>query len=186
MMILSKNKRPMALCLFALTLLTPFDCKSAGGEGAGQSGAGISGPLTMLPEYNTRAPRTCSKVTSPPSVAQAAVLVQCTMDSKSYTGLGLIQDVNIEMGSSRPFVYYSDAGLAGIDLNAKIYELRGSYTGYFCTLVSASLDGSGNNCIKSVVTKAKGWCWKTTFGDWSCKLQGGAPEMMNAPGPKTY
>jgi hypothetical protein len=186
MMILSKKMRPTALCLFALTLLTPFGCKSAGGEGAGQSGAGISGPLTMLPEYNTRAPRTCSKVTGPPSVAQAAVLVQCTMDSKSYTGLGLIQDVKIEMGSSRPFVYYSDAGLAGIDLNAKIYELRGSYTGYFCTLVSASLDGSGNNCIKSVVSKAQGWCWKSTFGDWSCKLQGGAPEMMNAPGPKTF
>ena len=186
MTILTKNVHTVVLCLFALTLLTPFGCKSAGGEGTGEGGAGISGPLAMLPEYNARAPRACSKVTSPPSAAQAAVLVQCTMDSLSATGLGLIQDVKLDMGSSRPFVYWTDAGLAGIDLNAKVYELRGSYTGYFCTLVSASLNGPGKNCIKSAVPKAQGWCWKTTFGDWSCKLQGGAPDMVNGPGPKSF
>jgi hypothetical protein len=108
------------------------------------------------------------------------------MDNLSYTGLALIQDVKLEMGSSRPFVYYTDAGLAGIDLNAKIYELRGSYTGYFCTLASASLNGPGQNCIRSAVPAAQGWCWKTTFGDWKCKMQGGAPDMVNGPGPKTF
>ncbi len=180
----SNRMRSAALCCFVLTLLTPFGCKSADGEG--QSGAAISGPLTMQPEYDARAPRTCSKVTSPPSAAQAAVMVQCTMDALSATGLGLIQDVKLEMGSSRPFVYYSDAGLAGIDLNAKVYELRGSYTGYFCTLVSASLNGPGKNCIRSVVPVAQGWCWKTSFGDWKCKIQGGAPDMVNGPGPKTF
>jgi hypothetical protein len=183
MMIQFKRMHPLAFSFFALTLLTPFGCKSAGG----QNGAGISGPLKMIPEYDARAPRTCSSVKSPPSAAQAAVLVQCTMDAQSYTGLGLIQDVKLEMGSSRPFVYYTDAGLAGIDLNAKVYELRGSYTGYFCTLVSASLNGPGKNCIKSVVPKAQGWCWKTSFGDWSCKLQGGAPDMVDKqPAPKTF
>ena len=182
MMIQFKRMYPLAFSFFALTLFTTFGCKSAGG----QSGAGISGPLTMLPDYNARAPRTCSKVTSPPSAALAAILVQCAMDAQSYTGLGLIQDVKLEMGSSRPFVYYTDAGLAGIDLNAKVYELRGSYTSYFCSLVSASLNGPGKNCIKSAVPKAQGWCWKTTFGDWSCKLQGGAPDMVNGPGPKTF
>ncbi|MGD0630062.1 MAG: hypothetical protein ABR987_11945, partial [Terracidiphilus sp.] len=110
----SNHMRTAALCCFVLTLLTPFGCKSADGEG--QSGAAISGPLTMLSEYDARAPRTCTKVTSPPSAAQAAVMVQCTMDAVSYTGLGLIQDVKLEMGSSRAFVYYTDAGLAGIDL----------------------------------------------------------------------
>jgi hypothetical protein len=178
--------RTVAFCVFALTILTPFGCRSAGGEGGGQSGAGISGPLTMLPEYNTRAPRTCSTVKSPPSASQAAVMVQCTMDAVSATGLGLIQDVKLEMGSSRPFVYYSDAGLAGIDLNAKVYELRGSYTGYFCTLASASLNPPGQNCLKSVVPAAQGWCWKTSFGDWKCKMQGGAPDSVVGAGPKTF
>jgi len=176
--------RKLAFCLLVFTLFTLEGCKSA--EGAGQSAASISEPLKMLPEYNTRAPRTCVKVTSPPSVAQAAIMVQCTMDSVSATGLGLIQDVKIEMGSSRPFVYYTDAGLAGIDLNAKVYPIRGSYTGYFCSLSSASLDPNGKNCIKSVVPVAQGWCWKSSFGDWSCKLQGGAPEMRNSVGPKTF
>jgi hypothetical protein len=176
--------RPMALCFFVLTLLTPLGCKNAGGEG--QSGASISGPLTMLPEYNTRAPRTCSKVTSPPSAAQAAVLVQCTMDSVSATGLGLFQDVRLDLGGSRAFVYWTDAGLESIDMKAQVYPLQGSYTGYFCTLASASLNGPGQNCIKSAVPKAQGWCWKTSFGEWKCKMQGGAPDMVNGPGPKTF
>ena len=176
--------RPVALGFFVLTLLAPLGCKSAGGEG--QSGASISGPLTMLPEYNTRAPRTCSKVTSPPSVAQAAVLVQCTMDSVSPTGLGLFQDVKIDLGGARPFVYWTDAGLESIDLKAQVYPLQGSYTGYFCTLSSASLNGAGENCIKSVVTKATGWCWKTAFSEWKCKMQGGVPVSVNSAGPKTF
>jgi hypothetical protein len=173
-----------ALCLFAVTLLTQIGCKSA--EGAGATAAAISGPLTMLPLYNTRAPRTCAKVTSPPSAAQAAVMVQCTMDSLSQTGLGLIQDVKLELGAPRAFVYYSDAGLAGVDLNAQVYPLRGSYTGYFCTLSSASLNPGGQNCLKSVVPVAQGWCWKTSFGDWSCKLQGGAPDQVVSVGPRTF
>lgn len=186
MMVLSRNMHTAAFCLFAFTLLTPLGCKGAGGEGAGQSGAGISGPLTMLPEYNTRAPRTCTKVTSPPSAAQAAVLVQCTMESVSPFGVGLFQDIKLEMGTSRAFVYYSDAGLAGIDLNAKVYPLRGSYTGYLCTLSSASLNPGGQNCLKSTVTAAQGWCWKSSFGDYACKLQGGVPVTVNSVGPNTF
>ena len=177
---------PLSVCIVALALLFPLGCNSsAGGQGSG-SGASLSGPLTLLPDYQARAPRTCSSVTSPPNVSQAVVMVQCSMDALSATGLGLIQDVKLEMGSSRPFVYYSDAGLAGIDLNAKVYELRGSYTAYFCTLVSASLNGPGKNCMKSVVPAAQGWCWKTSFGDWKCKMQGGAPDSVIGPGPKTF
>jgi hypothetical protein len=176
----------MACCLLAVAMLTPLGCKSAGGEGAGQTGAGISGPLTMLSDYDARAPRTCAKVMNPPSAAQAAVMVQCTMDGLSATGLGLVQDVKLEIGSSRPFVYWTDAGLAGIDLKAQVYPLRGSYTGYFCTTVGASLQPAGHNCIVSAVPVAQGWCWKTSFGDWNCKMQGGAPNMVNGAGPKTF
>lgn len=175
----------MAFCLLALTLLLPIACRSANGAGAAQNGAGISGPLTTLPEYQARAPRTCSKVTKPPSAAQATVLVQCTMDSLSATGLGLTQDVKVEVGSSRPFVYWTDAGLEGIDLKADVYPLQGSYTGYFCRLIS-NMAPAGQSCIKSVVPKAQGWCWKTSFGEWKCKMQGGAPNMENAAAPTTF
>jgi hypothetical protein len=185
-MIQNTCARPVALCFFVLTLLTPLGCKSAGGEGSGQSGASISGPLTILPEYDARAPRTCAKVTSPPSAAQAAVMVQCTMDGLGATGLALTQDVKLEIGSPRAFVYYSDAGLAGIDMNAPVYPLRGSYTGYFCTKWGGSLVPIGHNCVVSAVPAAQGWCWKTSFGDWSCKMQGAAPNMANGAGPKTF
>jgi len=187
-MSISFRARNLALCLSALTLLSSLGCNSAGGQGSGSSGPGssISGPLTILPDYQARAPRTCSTVTKPPSAAQAAVLVQCTMDSLSYTGLGLIQDVKLQMGSSRAFVYYSDAGLAGIDLNAQVYPLRGSYTGYFCRLVSTVLGPAGKSCIKSAVPAADGWCWKTSFGDYKCKLQGGAPAMEDSAPPTTF
>jgi len=182
----SKKMSNAVLCLSVLTLLTPIACKSAGGAAAGPNGAAISGPLTMLPEYDARAPRTCSKVTSPPSAAQAAVMVQCSMEGLSPTGLQLFQDVQLEIGSPRPFVYNSDAGLSGIDLNAKVYPLRGSYTGYFCSKWGGTLVPIGHNCVVSTVTSATGACWKTSFGDWSCKMQGFAPKMTAGAGPKTF
>src|ERR1700676_4451452 len=92
----------LALCLSAFTLLASLGCDSAGGQGSG-AGSAISGPLTMLADYQSRAPRTWSSVTSAPSAAQAAVMVQCTMDATSAFGVGLIQDVKLEMGKSRPF-----------------------------------------------------------------------------------
>jgi hypothetical protein len=175
--------RRLALCLFAFTFLLPLGCNS--GEAAGQAAAKISGPLTMLPEYKARAPRTCSAVTSPPSAAVATVLVQCTMDAVSYTGLGLIQDVKLQMGASRKFDNWGDLGLAGIDSTALVYPLRGSYTGYFCRLASTVLAGQ-QACVKSVIPAAEGWCWKTSFGDYKCKMQGGAPKLEDAPPPTTF
>lgn len=186
MMIPNTCARPMVLCFFVLTLFALPGCKNAGGQGNSGTAASISGPLTMLPEYDSRAPRTCAKVTSPPSAAEAAVMVQCTMDGLSPTGVQLTQDVNLEMGSPRPFVYYTDAGLAGIDLNAQVYPLRGSYTGYFCRKWGGTLVPIGHNCVVSAVPAAQGWCWKSSFGDWTCKMQGGAPKMVAGPGPKAF
>jgi hypothetical protein len=185
MIVLSNPMRPVALGLFAVTLLTPFGCKSAGGEGAGQSGAGISGPLTMLPQYQSRAPRKCSKVTSPPSVAVATMLVQCTMEADSLFGVGLIQDVQLEIGVPRPFVYQTDAGFPGIDLNAKVYPLRGSYTGYLCKTIN-NQNPQGKSCVVSAVPEADGWCYKTSFGDWKCRMQGLVPKMVAGPPPTAF
>ena len=176
----------LAFCLFALTLLTPFGCKSAGGEGAGQSGAGISGPLTMLPQYGSRAPRTCAKVTSPPSAAQAAVLVQCTMEADTAFGVGLEQDVKPEIGKPRKFVYAIDAGMPGIDLDAQIYPLQGSYTAYLCRTIN-NMSPAGANCIKTVFSTAVGACYKTSFGDWRCRMQGQTMQMvMGQPAPTSF
>lgn len=183
-MMLLTRARNAALCLLAFSLVSLPGCNSAGGQGSG-SGSSISGPLTMLPDYQARAPRTCTSVTAPPSASQATVMVQCTMDTLSATGLGLTQDVKLDIGKPRPFVYWTDAGLSGIDLKATVYPLRGRYTGYFCRLIS-NMAPVGQSCIKSVVPVAEGWCWKTSFGDWKCKMQGAAPNMENAAAPKTF
>ncbi len=134
-MSLLTRTRNVSLCLFVLTFAALPGCNSAGGQGTGP-GSSLSGPAVMLPEYQARGPRKCSSVTKPPSVSEAAVMVQCTMESLSSFGLGLIQDVKIEMGTSRPFVYNSDAGLSGIDLNAQVHPLRGSYVDYLCSHIT--------------------------------------------------
>jgi len=184
MKILTRNMRPVALSLFVLTLLTPFGCKSAGGEGAGQTGAGISGPLTMLPKYQSRAPRTCAKVTSPPSAAVAAVLVQCSMEADTMFGVGLVQDVKPEVGTPRPFVYATDAEMPGIDLDAQVYPLQGSYSSYMCKTITTQTP-SGQNCIKMVYAASVGWCYKTSFGDWKCRMVGQSGQMLQGQPPPT-
>jgi hypothetical protein len=73
--------RPMALSVFVLTLLPPLGCKSANGEGGGSSGA--STPAHVNTDFATRDPRQCTGFTAQPSVADATILVQCTMDGKS-------------------------------------------------------------------------------------------------------
>jgi hypothetical protein len=183
-MMQSNRRRGMALWVLVLVFLTTVGCKGVGGEGAAQSGAGISGPLAMLPDYQARAPRTCAAVKSPPSVAQATVMVQCSMDALSDTGLGLIQDVKLQMASSRPFAFWTDAGLADVDQKADVYPLQGSYTGYFCRLANTA--PAGQSCLKSAVPVAQGWCWKTSAGEWKCKMQGGAPTTVNAAAPTTF
>jgi hypothetical protein len=112
-------------------------------------------------------------------------MVQCTMDSIDPTGLTLTQDIKLEMGVSRPFVYNTDAGLAGIDLNAQVYPLRGSYTWNFCRTIGNGVP-AGASCVKNVVPVAQGWCWKTSFGDYKCKMQGAAPKMEAGAAPTTY
>jgi hypothetical protein len=168
----------------------PLGSKVAGGQTTNGTGGGseLSGPLVILPEYQAREPRKCSSVTKPPSVAQAAVMVQCSMDGLAPAGLTLIQDVKIEMGAPRPFVYQTDAGLAGIDLNAKVYPLRGSYTNYFCIKVGAPLVPPGHSCIRSAIPESMGWCWKTSFGDYKCRMHGGATPKMEQgmPAPMTF
>jgi trimeric autotransporter adhesin len=52
-----KSKPRVALCLFALTLLTGFVCKGAAGESAGHAGARISGSPTMFSQQGSRASR---------------------------------------------------------------------------------------------------------------------------------
>lgn len=178
--------RPLSVCLFALALFSPLGCNAAGGQGSG-SATGLSGQPTILPNFQARAPRICSSVTKPPSLSQATIMVQCSMDQISVLGLSLLQDVKIEMGASRPFLEQTDAGLPGIDLTARVYPLRGSYTSFFCNPIN-NMSPVGKSCIRSAVPSAQGWCWKTSFGDYKCLMQGGIVPKAEPgmPVPQTY
>jgi hypothetical protein len=185
-MILSNRMRPWALGLFALSLLTPIGCKSAGGEGAGTgSAADLSGPPVILPAYQGRAPRTCTSVTKPPSPAQAGALVQCTMDNLSSIGLRLVQDVKVELGTPRPVVLSTDDGLSELNLKSSVYPMRGSYTSYFCRTIN-NMVPEPTSCLIVSVPQGKGWCWKTSFGDWKCKFGEFVVADRYGPAPKSY
>jgi hypothetical protein len=46
---------------------------------------------------------------------------------------------------------------------------------------------AGANCIKTLMTNAQGWCYKTSFGDYKCRMQGGASQMvMGQPAPIAF
>ena len=172
----------ISVCLFALTFFLPLGCNSSSGQGSGTT---ISGPIHILPEYQSRAPRTCSPVTSPPSTATATVLVQCTMEAMSDLGVGLVQDVKIEVGKPRPFDNWGDLGLASIDHTAPVYPIQGDYNAYLCRLIS-NMAPAGNSCVRTVITGAQGRCWKDSFGKWHCRLQGGQALMGSGPAPQTF
>jgi hypothetical protein len=186
MMIQSGSLRVLTLGLFVLTLLTPLGCRSVDGEGASSaSAAGLSGPPTILPAYQGRAPRTCTSVTSPPSPAVAAALVQCTTDNLSAMGLRLMQDVKVELGAPRPVVLSTDDGLSELDLKSQVYPMRGSYNSYFCRVINNMVPAE-SSCLIATVPAGKGWCWKTSFGDWKCRFGEIVAADHYGPAPTSY
>jgi hypothetical protein len=107
------------------------------------------------------------------------------MEADSLMGVGLVQDVKLQVGKPRPFVYQTDAGFPGIDLDAQVYPLQGSYTAYLCRVID-NIQTAGKNCVKSAVPQATGWCYKTSFGDWKCRMQGMVPQMEVSGAPTTF
>jgi hypothetical protein len=166
---LKNNLRPIALSVFVLTLLTPLGCKSADGEGAGSSG--VSVPVHVNTDFATRDPRQCTGFTAQPSVADATTLVQCTMDGKSSGYINLIQNVTVQLGSPRAFIYTTDSFLNEIDTKAQVIPVRGSLTAYGCSFAN-SVTVAGKNCESYDIPAGTGRCWKTNFGDWKCSLGG--------------
>jgi hypothetical protein len=181
---LGVSMRNIALVLCGLGFFSSLGCHGADGQGGG--GSSLSGPPVLIAAYQGRAPRQCSSVTSPPTVVQATAMVQCWSDAVSAFGLFLYQDVKIQMAAGRPYVLTSDSYLAQIDSNAKVYPLRGSYTYYACSGIN-NLVPAGQQCRKQAVPQALGMCWKTSFGEWKCFVQGNvAPETETVAAPTAY
>ena len=176
----------VVVCVFAMLFLTLAGCKSADTVAAATgSGSDLSGPPVFNARFQTREPRKCSQVKSPPNVSQAIALIQCQREHMEAHNVWLTTDVKAEMGSARDFIYRTDQGWPEIDTSAKLIPLRGSWTVYNCAGIGEDVNGiKGKNCMKSVVAEATGACWKTTFGDWKCDESGpGDQPVWNLPPP---
>jgi len=184
---MSFSARPLYLCLLAAALFAPLGCNSSNAQAGGQGAGGdLSGPPTMIAAYQGRAPRQCTNVTKPPSVSQATAMVQCWSDAVNALGLFLYQDVKVQIGTVRPYLLTSDSYLPQIDPTATVYPIRGSYTYYACRGIN-NLVPAGQQCTRSPVPQAMGMCWKTSFGDYKCFLQGNiAADAATVAAPTTY
>jgi hypothetical protein len=115
----------------------------------------------------------------------AAALVQCTTDNLSAMGLRLLQDVKVELGAPRPVVLSTDDGLSELDLKSQVYPMRGSYTSYFCRAIN-NMVPAATSCSIVSVPAGKGWCWKTSFGDWKCRFGELVVADRYGPAPTGY
>ena len=143
-------------------------------------GAALSGPPTMNAQWKTRNPRKCSPVKHLPSPDEAAALSQCYSERVTGGYIGLLQNVSVQIGAPRPYIYNSDSYNANIDTTAKVYPIRGTADAYTCT--------GNSTCLVYHVTNGPGACIKTTFGDWSCSFSRSNPDpgSTNMPLPLTY
>ena len=186
-MSLSFRKRNLTFCSVAASILALSGCLHAGAQGAAlRDGSELSGPPQANLQYQTREPRLCKPVNSPPTTGQAAALVQCTMDQDRPTGLFLMQEVMVQIGAPRNYLVDIDGELLAIDPTALVYPLVGSLKHYWCSPVGIGYP-AGKNCTLSPMPQAAGKCWKTTFGDWKCNLTGPTPNQRTGmPGPSSY
>ncbi len=131
---------------------------------------------TKANKYGTRDPRTCKDMKAPakgaPSAALALKYVICEIEKVSGQYLYLVENVKVEVGGGRPYNPNSDINVPEINVKFPIYSIRGSLTKYQCYEVNPNftISAPGKNCTRYEEPKAKGDCYKTTFGDWRCYM----------------
>ncbi len=157
------------------------------GLACGQTGVGK--------QYDTRDPFVCKATKEPvkggPSSSQAKDYVRCGAEKTGGCCIWLMENVQVEIGKSRPFSAYTDVGNEDIDNSQPVYPIRGTADSYHCQPPGAAGGGvpaKGKNCTVTKAAPIAGICYKTTFGDWRCPVHGtGAPfegEQPNMPPPK--
>jgi hypothetical protein len=148
-----------------------------------------------LPYGTARMPKTCPSRAEPkrgaPSVAQAKMYFTCESETEfGEVGTGatnsfirLTDNLTMQVSPrSRPAngtdlkFNSSYSGSLGLDTSQPVYDIRGSYDAYVCydttrNKPSYPIHPVGANCNVSRYTSA-GICFRNTFGDWHCMMQG--------------
>jgi hypothetical protein len=150
----------------------------------GQAGAGKA--------YDSRDPFSCRSKKEPangaPSGSQLKELVLCSNERTAGGYISLFQNLQFEIGKSRPYSAWSDSGYTSIDNSQPVYPIRGSYDLYSCRPPGSMGFPAGRNCNVRKATEFTDICFKTTFNDWSCPVlsvgDGLTGITKNVPPPK--
>jgi hypothetical protein len=137
--------------------------------------------------FGSRTPRKCPVVTSPPTPAQAATLVQCTMDYETPQQAKLHQDIAVKLGSPRNPT--NSDGWPRIDSRFPVVDFTANATVYLCgPILEAVMHNTGTNCDRYQFQSAPGICWKTIEGSYRCQINAGLPTnpVRGQPPPTTY
>lgn len=129
--------------------------------------------------WGARDPGACPSIRpkGAPSAAQVMTMLRCRHEMIERDGgeLVLMEKLSVAVGGPMPFVAaYNSWVMPEADTRSQVYPIRGSFTWSHCkTRHDAGIYGNPDlNCWEADVPTAKGVCWKTTFGDWSCLLSG--------------
>lgn len=148
------------LLLWALALFTMVPAFALPGSGA---------------KYGSRDPRTCQPSTSStaPTAEQARQLFICDTELDVNDTLYLVENVTIQVAQSSRAIQPGDS-YNDIDQSKPVFPIRGSFTEYSCGKVfnvDASHTNAGKNCSVLQQPHAQGICYKSTFGEWVCRMK---------------
>lgn len=143
-------------------------------------------------KYGSRDPQTCADQKAPAKGAITAALAAkyfiCASEKEDYRYLYLVENVKVEVGGGIPYAaIIGHRSFPEVDVKHPVYPIRGSHTQYQCNPESDYYQ-PGKNCTRYEHREAKGYCYKTTFGDWRChQSQSSIPNesiVSNVPPPK--
>ncbi len=125
--------------------------------------------------YGSRDPKTCSstRISGAQSSDQARQLFICSTEVDTGSTLYLVDSVNIQV-ASKSRMYQPGDSYNDVDQSVPVYPIRGSFNWYSCRTqfnIDASHSNVGKNCSVLSQPQAMGICYKTTFGDWKCKMR---------------
>ena len=134
--------------------------------------------------FGTREARSCTGMKGPPTNANVAQLVQCTMEGPSGDIMILRENLNLQVGQPRRFLPNADVNMTDVNGAAMVYPIRGSGDEWICAKLSDIQQNKGRNCERIKAAKAHGTCWNTNFGDWKCSLTSEVEDKQyNLPPP---
>ena len=125
--------------------------------------------------YGARDPHTCASRKDPAAGAlssgQALQYLSCDMEGIDGFGhLSQVANVKVEVAKGRPFNINTDS-IPDIDVSQLVFNIRGSLTTGYCSIVDGTVTLAGKNCMISDQPNAVGMCYKSNFGDWHCSMR---------------